>query len=317
MRAIILGVLAAFFFAFTFVLNQAMEMNGGSWIWSASLRYFFMLPLLLVMVLFRKNLAFVWQELKANPIPWILWSSVGFGIFYAFICFAAAYGPGWLVAATWQLTIISGTLLAPFFYEKVDGQKIRKKIPFNSLTFSLLIVFGVLLMQAEYAKEMSIQSTLLCFIPILIASFAYPLGNRKMMEIVDGRLDAYQRVLGMTIASLPFWIILSIYGIYTVGLPSREQVVQSSVVAVFSGVFATILFFAATDLVRNDMQKLGAVEATQSFEVLFALLGEMLFLSASLPSFLSLIGMCCIIIGMVLHSVFSKRPLVIKKSISA
>jgi drug/metabolite transporter (DMT)-like permease len=317
MRAIILGVLAAFFFAFTFVLNQAMEMNGGSWIWSASLRYFFMLPLLLVMVLFRKNLAFVWQELKANPIPWILWSSVGFGIFYAFICFAAAYGPGWLVAATWQLTIISGTLLAPFFYEKVDGQKIRKKIPFNSLTFSLLIVFGVLLMQAEYAKEISIQSTLLCFIPIVIASFAYPMGNRKMMEIVDGRLDAYQRVLGMTIASLPFWIILSIYGIYTVGLPSREQVVQSSVVAVFSGVFATILFFAATDLVRNDMQKLGAVEATQSFEVLFALLGEMLFLSASLPSFLSLIGMCCIIIGMVLHSVFSKRPLVIKKSISA
>ncbi|PKG23796.1 DMT family transporter [Niallia nealsonii] len=316
MRAIILGILAAFFFAFTFVLNQAMEMNGGSWVWSASLRYFFMLPVLFIIVLFRKNLTIVWQELKANPIPWILWSSVGFGIFYAFICFAAAYGPGWLVAATWQLTIISGTLLAPLFYEKVGGKQIRKKIPFNSLTFSLLIVFGVLLMQAEYAKEMSIQSTLLCFIPIVIASFAYPLGNRKMMEILDGRLDAYQRVLGMTIASLPFWIILSIYGVYTVGLPSKEQVVQSSIVALFSGVFATILFFAATDIVRNDMQKLGAVEATQSFEVLFALLGEMLFLSAQMPSFISLIGMCFIIVGMVLHSIFSRRSLVIKKSIS-
>lgn len=317
MQAIILGILAAFFFAFTFVLNQAMEMSGGSWIWSASLRYFFMLPLLIVVVLFRKNLAAVWQELKANLLVWVLWSSVGFGVFYAFICFAAAYGPGWLVAATWQLTIISGTLLAPLFYEKAGGKRIRKKIPFTSLTFSLLIVFGVLLMQAEYAKEMSIQRTLLCFIPIVIASFAYPLGNRKMMEVVDGRLDAYQRVLGMTIASLPFWIILSIYGLFTVGLPSREQVVQSSVVALFSGVFATILFFMATDLVRNDMQKLGAVEATQSFEVLFALFGEMLFLSASMPSAISLIGMCFIIVGMVLHSIFSRRPLRIKKSISA
>ena len=34
----------------------------------------------------------------------------------------------------------------------------------------------------------------------------------------------------------------------------------------------------ATDLVRGNMQKLAAVEATQSLEVVFALAGELIFL---------------------------------------
>lgn len=46
MTEIIIGILAALFFAVTFILNHAMELDGGSWLWSASLRYFFMLPFL-------------------------------------------------------------------------------------------------------------------------------------------------------------------------------------------------------------------------------------------------------------------------------
>lgn len=53
MRSILYGVLAAFFFAFTFVLNRTMELAGGSWMWSASLRYVFMVPLLACIVMFR------------------------------------------------------------------------------------------------------------------------------------------------------------------------------------------------------------------------------------------------------------------------
>ena len=40
MKEIALGILASLFFAVTFILNHAMEMQGGSWLWSASLRYF-------------------------------------------------------------------------------------------------------------------------------------------------------------------------------------------------------------------------------------------------------------------------------------
>lgn len=41
MRAIMLGAVASLFFATTFVWNRAMELSGGSWLYSASLRYLF------------------------------------------------------------------------------------------------------------------------------------------------------------------------------------------------------------------------------------------------------------------------------------
>ncbi|WP_282020184.1 DMT family transporter [Planomicrobium okeanokoites] len=309
MRPIIIGVFSAFFFAFTFVLNASMEATGGSWIWSASLRYFFMVPFLVAIVLMRKNLRPVFSEMKKQPGKWLLWSFVGFGLFYAPLCFAAAYSPGWLIAGTWQITIVSGALLAPLFFTTIHTprgtRKVRGKIPVKGLLMSLIILLGVALMQMEHAKQLSLENVLYGIVPILIASFAYPLGNRKMMEVCEGRLDAYQRVLGMTIASLPLWFLLSAFGIFTVGMPSGSQAFQSLLVAIFSGVIATVLFFMATDMVRGSMPKLAAVEATQSMEVLFALAGELLFLSILFPSPMSWLGIVIVILGMILHSYVS------------
>lgn len=311
MRPIIIGMFAAFFFAFTFVLNRSMELSGGSWIWSASLRYFFMVPFLVLIVMSRRNLKPLFAEMKKNPGAWLLWSFIGFGLFYAPLCFAAAYGPGWLIAGTWQITIISGALLSPLFFvmkQTPNGPiKVRGKIPFTGLAMSFIILLGVALMQLEQANGLSAKMLIFGVLPVIIASFAYPLGNRKMMEVCGNRLDAYQRVLGMTLASLPFWLILSIYGAAKVGLPSTGQTIQSLLVALFSGVIATVLFFKATDLVKGDMQKLAAVEATQSFEVLFAVAGEVLILSAVLPSVISWLGILLVIAGMILHSYISNR----------
>jgi drug/metabolite transporter (DMT)-like permease len=316
LRPILLGICAAFFFAFTFILNRAMEISGGSWIWSASLRYFFMVPPLLFIVAWRRGLFTLFREMKKELHKWLLWSFIGFVLFYAPLCFASAYGPGWLIAGTWQMTIISGSLLAPIFYETRKSEngliRVRGQIPYKGLAMSFIILIGIAVMQLEHATNLSIKQAILCVIPILIASFAYPLGNRKMMEVCNGQMDAYQRVLGMTIASLPFWFLLSIFGLLTSGLPSKEQVVQSGLVAVFSGVCATVLFFAATDLVKGNLKKLGAVEATQSMEVLFAVAGEVIFLSAPLPSAVSLSGMMLVMIGMVLHSWISARKESIK-----
>lgn len=121
MRPILLGVCSALFFAVTFVLNRRMELAGGSWAWSASLRYLFTLPLLLAIVAGRGRLKPLLAAMRERPGAWLLWGTVGFGLFYAPICFAAAYAPGWLTAGTWQITIISGSLLAPFFGEWVSG----------------------------------------------------------------------------------------------------------------------------------------------------------------------------------------------------
>ncbi|MFB6364130.1 multidrug resistance efflux transporter family protein [Paenibacillus elgii] len=311
MKPIWIGVCSAFFFASTFVLNASMELSGGSWIWSASLRYLFMLPLLLSVVLVRKNLRPLLTEMRKQPGTWLLWGTVGFGLFYAPLCFAAAYSPGWLIAGTWQVTIISGTLLAPLFWETISTDKgalqARGKIPVKGLIMSLLILLGIILMQIEHAKSLSFESLMLGVVPVLIASFAYPLGNRKMMELCEGRLDTFQRVLGMTIASLPFWVVVSLYGLSTVGLPSKEQSFQALLVALFSGVVATVLFFKATDMVRGNMRKLASVEATQSMEVLFALAGELVFLSVPLPSPLSWFGMIVVVFGMILHSYVANK----------
>lgn len=306
MKPILIGIIAAFFFAFTFVINAAMEASGGSWIWSASLRYLFMIPFLLLIVLSRKNLKPLLHEMNNNKKSWLIWSFVGFGLFYTPLCFAAAYSPGWLIAGTWQITIIAGTLLAPLFlitiYTKEGTVQLRSKIPMKGLLISFIILAGVSLMQLEHVAIVSPATLWFGFIPVLVAAFAYPLGNRKMMEICDGRLDAYQRVLGMTLASLPFWLILSLFGLLTVGGPSASQSFQILIVAISSGVIATVLFFKATDLVRGNMQMLGVVEATQSMEVLFALVGEVLFLSIALPSGMSLIGIVIVMAGMILHS---------------
>ena len=86
-----------------------------------------------------------------------------------------------------------------------------------------------------------------------------------------------------------------------------NQSIQSLLVAISSGVIATVLFFKATDLVRGDMQKLAAVEATQAMEVLFALAGEIAILSIALPSVLSWLGIMIVMAGIALHSYQSHR----------
>ena len=299
MAEITIGIIAALFFAFTFILNHAMEMDGGSWLWSASLRYFFMVPFLFAIVLMRRGFKPLQHEIKKAPNAWLGWSFVGFGLFYAPLTFAAAFGPGWLVSGTWQFTIVAGVILAPLF---LNAKGIRASIPKTSLLNSLLILVGIVLIQIPHASSTSPSTLLLGVLPVLVAAFAYPLGNRKMMDVCDGRLDTFERVLGMTFMSMPLWIILAVWALFTVGLPSASQVLNCLLVAVSSGVIATILFFVATDRVRHDQGRLAAVEATQSTEVLFVILGEVLLLGIVLPTPVAFGGIFLIIIGMLLHS---------------
>ncbi|WP_017729348.1 DMT family transporter [Halalkalibacterium ligniniphilum] len=306
MKAILLGTLSSLFFAVTFVLNRSMELEGGNWIWSASLRYFFMVPFLLILVLWRRNFYQLWLEMKKNPKPWLIWSFVGFVLFYAPLTFAAAYGPAWLIAGTWQFTIIAGVLLTPFF--KSNTQDVhRLRIPVKALAISSIILIGIFLIQFNHMESVSWTVILLSFLPVIIACFAYPLGNRKMMAFCSDRLDTFQRVLGMTLASLPFWFVLSFYGLATVGLPSMSQVFQSFLVGLCSGVIATMLFFFATDLVRHSPEHLAAVEASLSIQIIFVILGEVFLLSSPWPDSVALLGIIVIIMGMILHSYFSVR----------
>lgn len=310
MKEIGIGVLASLFFAVTFILNRSMELSGGSWMWSASLRYFFMVPFLIAIVHFRSGLKPLISEMKNQPVPWLIWSFVSFVLFYAPITFAAAYGPGWLISGTWQVTIVAGVLLAPLFSITIQTsggiRKVQQQIPLLSLAISMVILLGIVFIQLPHANSVSTRTLLLGTLPVVVAAFAYPLGNRKMMELCGGRLDTFSRVLGMTVATIPIWILLATFAFGTVGLPSWSQVFQSFIVGVSSGVIATTLFFLATDRVRDHQGKLAAVEATQATQILFVIAGEMMLLGVPLPEPIAFIGLIIIMIGLFLHSFYTK-----------
>ncbi|MCY6485536.1 multidrug resistance efflux transporter family protein [Clostridium aestuarii] len=305
-KALILGIASSFFFSFTFILNQQMNISGGSWLWSSSLRYIFMLPILFIIMIIKNQLFDVLNDIIKKPIQWITWSTIGFGLFYAPLSFASAYGASWLVAGTWQVTIVAGALMSPLFFKSIETKngicKVRNKIPKKCLLMSSIILLGVFLMQFEEAKSISGLKTFSGIVPVFLASFAYPLGNRKMIEVCGNRFNTFQRVFGMTLCSMPFWIIVSISGVLSVGLPSKEQIIQSLIVAVFSGIIATILFFKATDIVSSDTHKLAVVESTQSGEVIFTLLGGVFIFHDKIPTFIGLIGIIFVVIGMILNS---------------
>lgn len=297
-KALSLGILASLFFASTFVLNRIMAVSGGGWQWSAALRFVWMLPILLLIVIIRGNFKGLLMEMKKNLGPWLLWSTIGFGFFYALLTFGASFGPSWLVAGTFEFTIIAGMIIGPLLEKRGNRQPFSKA----TLFFSCIIFSGIIIMQISEAKYTPWSTILLGAVPVLIAAIAYPLGNRKMMNITQGKLDTYQRTLGMTLASMPFWIILMAFGYQEYGLPNQDQLFQTFLVAVFSGVIATLLFFKGTELLQHDHKGLAAVEATQAMEVIFSLVGEIIILQSPFPSNLAASGIFLVVIGMYLHS---------------
>ncbi|WP_338049772.1 multidrug resistance efflux transporter family protein [Pseudoflavonifractor phocaeensis] len=289
-----LGILSSMFFAVTFILNRSMNLSGGFWVWSAVLRYVFSLPILLALVGLRGKLRPVWASIRRSPGAWLLWSTVGFGLFYAPLTWASDFGPSWMTVSLWQLTIVAGVFLNPLF---------GKPVPLKSLGAVAVILLGVVLLQSQeiVSNGGGGRDALICVGLIAIAAVTYPLGNRKMMALCGGELDTTQRVLWMTVCSVPFWLVLGGIGGAVRGLPSPEQAVQALMVAVFSAVVATLLFFQATHLARNDPRQLSLAEGTIAGEIIFTLLGGVLLLHDPLPGGIQWVGIGVILLGMLLN----------------
>lgn len=297
-KAFILGLASSFFFAFTFVLNRSMNLSGGSWIWSGTFRFFFAFPIMAAIVGKKHGFQNIHKNIKQHPREWLLWSTVGFGLFYAPLCFAGNYGQSWLIAASWQITIVMGVLMAPLF---------GKRIPIKHLGAAGVILTGVVFLQIGNVTSFKLSNILLTLLPISIGAISYPLGNRKMMAVSGSQLSTEERTYGMILCSLPFWCLLSLFGLASTKLPAPNQLLQAFLVALFSGVIATLLFFKATDSVKSNQKQLAVIESTQSGEVLFTLLGGILLLGDELPGLWGFAGILLIIFGMILNSAFSSH----------
>lgn len=298
--AFILSIFASFFFSITFVLNQLMSVEGGYWLWTASLRFLFMIPFFLVIVSLKKNscLSSILIAIKKNSKSWFLWSQVGFGLFYIPLCFASTIAPGWLIASTWQVTIIMGSVLAPFIEPNLS---IEKNITKNDWFLFGLILLGIAIIELQHLSFHNVESMIFAFFAVLVAAVAYPLGNRKIMIInhLTDKLNTDERILGMLLCSLPTWLICSLIGLVKSGLPSISQVHSSFLIALFSGVIATYLFFLATQYVHKNLKKLAAVEAIQSLEVIFSIILGITLLKDPFPNILTLFGLTLVIVGIV------------------
>lgn len=298
--AIALSLLSALFFTATYVLNRAAAVDGGHWAWTASLRYLFVLPLLLPLMPWQGGIAPVAKAMRAAPGAWLLWSGIGFVLFYMLLSYAAASGPSWLIAASFQTTVVAGMLCAPLLYDDA-----RARIPRAALGVGVLIIAGVLLMQFGHARGTLDAKGWIALLCVVASAFAYPLGNRGLLlhlERTGVELTATQRVFGLALASQPAWLALAAWAWWQAGPPSVSQMWLALGVAASAGVVATILFFQATGMVRDNATALGAAEAMQAAEVLFAMLLGVAFLAEAWPRGQPLAGATLVVTGIVLFA---------------
>ncbi len=307
-RLMTIGLIAGGFFSATFVLNRVMSLGGGHWFWSAALRYGYMLVFLGFGIAVTRGFSFLKllvKELFFNGLFWIISGSIGFGGFYALICFSADYSPGWVVATTWQLTIIASLFVLQGF-----GRRFPKKI----WAWALVVFGGVCLVNLGHFEISNFKPLLVGALPVLLAAFCYPLGNQLVWEAKTGRRgvpkidkpiidNAFAKVFLLSAGTIPFWGAL--YFFVDPGPPFPGQWVNAALVALLSGVVATSLFLYARGK-ADTPAKLAAVDATQCSEVVFALAGEVLFLGATLPNFLGATGILITIMGLVAFATASK-----------
>ncbi len=298
------GLLAALFFSSTFVLNRLMSLEGGHWVWSASLRYAWMTLFLIAgpILIGRGGLLLdAMRLLRRHWLFWLVAGTIGFGVFYAGVTFAASYAPGWVVATTWQVTVLASPLVLLAF---------GRRVPLRGVFFTILIFMGIVLVNLGEMQAENWRNVLLGALPVLAAAFAYPVGLQLVWEarsgghtriphIVDPVLsDSFARVLLLTLGSLPFWLLMIVA--VQPQPPSAGQWVNTALVAILSGVIATSLFVFARHQARNAYE-LAAVDATQSAEVLFALVGEIVLLGAAAPGAVGWVGVALTILGLVLY----------------
>ncbi|GGG51895.1 multidrug resistance efflux transporter family protein [Hymenobacter glacieicola] len=299
-RAVLLATLGAVLFSSTFLLNRLMATTGGAWVWTAVLRYVYTALLLVGYLLVRREWGPFWLFWRRSWRVWVLWGSVGIGVFYSLIAVAAQFSPAWLIAGSFQLVLLSGLLLTPFIYSDH-----RAALNFPALRTAGLVVVGVLLMQAPHLLQGFSGRAVLGFGLVVLSTFLYPLANRKVLvylESTGAPISAAQMVLGLTLGSLPFWALLSVWGGLSGPGPTPQQWGYTFVVAVLAGVLATGLFYYALALVGHNATQLGAVEATQTVELLATVALEVTLLGAPLPPAISWVGMGLVVVGIALYS---------------
>ncbi|WP_026348830.1 multidrug resistance efflux transporter family protein [Psychrobacter lutiphocae] len=339
LKLIVIGLLAGVFFSSTFVLNELMSHANGHWFWSASLRYLFMFAILTLVIGAQHGLQRIIDLFAIFTKHWRFWcvtGGIGSGLFYAGICYAADHASGWVVASTFMFTVVASLFVLAAF-----GQRFSKQVIVFALLIFLGVVLVNLseVSQASPTEAVSGSSSgwqVIVFgaLPALVAAFSYPFGNQLVWQAshnasnqsstsnttsdtllpvsllhrfiptieTDLLSNAFNKIWLMTLGSFPLWGLLAV--VIRPPLPNADQVFNTFLVALFSGIIATALFLYARGQARSSQQVAG-VDATQASEIIFALIGGIILLGTPLPSVTGIIGIMLIMSGLVLFAKYA------------
>lgn len=301
-RSVALGLLGSVFFSITFIVNRAIGLAGGHWIWTAVLRYAWVLVMLGAWFLARGRMRDVVRAFRHHWLFWTVAGTIGYGAFYASLTMASTRAPGWIVACTMQSTILVTPLVLLAF-----GRRVRH----TGLALLLVIFAGIVLVNLDHRGETTLADAL-GVLPVIIAAFAYPIGNQLVQEASHGghgripalhdgiTRDASARVLLLTIGSVPFWLLLLLAP--HPAIPTSQQLLGSFVVALTGTVIGTSIFLFARQGAGQDANAIAKVDATQAGYTAFSLAGEVLLLNAALPGPLGFAGLVLVLGGLAVYA---------------
>ncbi|MEJ1975712.1 MAG: multidrug resistance efflux transporter family protein [Acetobacteraceae bacterium] len=177
-----LGLLAAALFSSTFVLNRSVSLAGGPWVWSAALRYVDMAVLLIG-----------WIGLAARRGP-----AAG-GVAAVLVSDGVLAGRGrHRVRRVLRLHLLRGRPRAwvdrrrdvavhDFGHaDRIMG--VREPRAARGVLFAVVIVLGIGVLNA-HAFAGGAGARLAAILPVLVAAFAYPLGNQLLNRARHGLQD--------------------------------------------------------------------------------------------------------------------------------
>lgn len=300
-RIVLYGLIAALFFSSTFAINRWLNVEqGGHWYWTATLRYVYVFIFLSIILIISKGYSAYKETIRcffAYFYFWIIAGGVGFGLFYLFLCYAASFSPGWVLATTWQLTILMTPVIIFFLGYKVSRLAL----------FYLMIMFtGVLLVNiGEFNSLFSIN--IKSILPILLAAICYPLGNTLCKYACEGKFEkinishwsisknTFSQILLMTLGAFP---VLLISGLFILPpAPTYTQVYSTAFIALSTGIVATSLLYKARQFAGNDTFALAAADGTQAAEPPLSLFWEVLIFGGILPTLKGVSGLILVICG--------------------
>jgi drug/metabolite transporter (DMT)-like permease len=302
-RLVGLGILSSAFFSTTWVLNRVIGLSGGHWVWTSSIRFVDTLAILALWLLIRRGPGFFPIALdcfRRRLGFWLLVGTLGAGVFYGGVSFSSTFVPGWVVASTWQMTILATPPLLACF---------GLRVPMRGIAFAVLICVGIGLVNLHsFQSGIGGAAILLGALPVLVSAVAFPLANQFLNRAKSRALadpaspdnaifgDAAASLFLLILGSMPFWAILVLAT--QPPPPDATQLANILIVAICAGVLGSTIFLYARQA-TSDAYTIAAVDASQATEVLFTLLAEIVLLGEPLPGPMGLLGVALVIFGLV------------------